>query len=634
MLGNRDAMTAAELSVDVAATGAVAAAEPSAARADDHQPAGDEPGVSDRDRRAQRLALVLALLPFAVSAGALVVAVGGSYVSVSDHALTEMHVRDIGRHEVLVGLYSRADWSHPGPILFYVLAPFYWLTGGLAIGMNLGALAINGASVAGMGLIARRRGGTPLMLLTLLACTLLLRTLGAEFAHDPWNAFVTVLPFGLMIFLAWSMWCGEAWALPVGAAVATFLAQTHVGFVALAVPLLAWGAAGLGLGAWRRRRGEEGRAAVRRTVRAAVVAAIVLLVAWLPPLVEVVLHAPGNLPSIYRWFRAGDEGVHTLGEGWRVMSAQFGMPPEWLTTKRTFAPLTGQSPYVVDAPVPWLLLVAGLAAVVLWRRRETRDARSFLLTLAFSLALGVASVARTVGPAFDYRLRWSFVPAMLAIVAVGWAGWAVVAGRWRHAEARLLVPLTLGALAIASAVNVYTAATAGTPQEGDSAAIRSLTPQVVDGLPETDGKVMVTDVLHSGAWQARALVLELERRGIDVGVPADRAELFGQHRVVEDDEVGTVLVVAVDHLVDKTAAQPGLRPIAEWSSVPEDELRELLAERERVGADATAMRIGLDEAARVFARIDDRLGHTGSVSYHVVVFVDENVADAGRSARP
>jgi hypothetical protein len=88
MLGNRDAMTAAELSVDVAATGAVAAAEPSAARADDHQPAGDEPGVSDRDRRAQRLALVLALLPFAVSAGALVVAVGGSYVSVSDHALT------------------------------------------------------------------------------------------------------------------------------------------------------------------------------------------------------------------------------------------------------------------------------------------------------------------------------------------------------------------------------------------------------------------------------------------------------------------------------------------------------------------------------------------------------------------
>ncbi|HET6949830.1 MAG TPA: hypothetical protein VFI47_05630, partial [Acidimicrobiales bacterium] len=221
---------------------AVAAAPPTVDR--------PTPAVGD-DRRARLLALALALLPFAVSAVALVLAVGGRYVPSSDHAMTEMQIRDVGRHDVLVGLYSRADWNHPGPMIFYLLAPFYWLTGGLAIGMNLGALAINGGSVAGMGLIARRRGGTPLMLLTLLGCTLLLRTLGAEFAHDPWNCFITTLPFGLMIFLAWSMWCGEAWALPVGAVVATFLTQTHIGFVVLALPLLAWGGLGLAVSAWR-----------------------------------------------------------------------------------------------------------------------------------------------------------------------------------------------------------------------------------------------------------------------------------------------------------------------------------------------------------------------------------------------
>jgi hypothetical protein len=100
---------------------------------------------------------VTAVLPFVVSAVALVVDVGSSYVPGSDHALSEMLVRDVGRHPVLFGLYSREDWSHPGPLLYYLLAPFYWVTGGSSIGLALGALAINGASVVGMGLIARRR---------------------------------------------------------------------------------------------------------------------------------------------------------------------------------------------------------------------------------------------------------------------------------------------------------------------------------------------------------------------------------------------------------------------------------------------------------------------------------------------
>ena len=64
-----------------------------------------------------------------------------------------------------------------------------------------------------------------------------------------WNPSITILPFVLVVLLAWSMSCGEAWALPVGAGVATFLVQTHVsyGFITAAVV-----AAGL------RRRGDHG----------------------------------------------------------------------------------------------------------------------------------------------------------------------------------------------------------------------------------------------------------------------------------------------------------------------------------------------------------------------------------------
>jgi hypothetical protein len=80
--------------------------------------------------------LGLAVLPLLVSAVALVL-VGSEFRPIGDYALTEMHVRDVGRHEVLVGLFSRAGWAHPGPMLFYMMAPFYWLTGRASIGMNL-----------------------------------------------------------------------------------------------------------------------------------------------------------------------------------------------------------------------------------------------------------------------------------------------------------------------------------------------------------------------------------------------------------------------------------------------------------------------------------------------------------------
>jgi hypothetical protein len=73
----------------------------------------DAPSRAHESRAVTRFALALALLPFAVAAVVLIFVVRNSYLPMSDHALTEMHVRDIGYHSVLTGLYSRDDWSHP-----------------------------------------------------------------------------------------------------------------------------------------------------------------------------------------------------------------------------------------------------------------------------------------------------------------------------------------------------------------------------------------------------------------------------------------------------------------------------------------------------------------------------------------
>ena len=135
--------------------------------------------------RTEWIALGLVLLPLVVSAGILIFRVGNDYHPVSDWALTEIRTRDVGHHPVLIGLYSRDGWSHPGPMSFYLLAIPYRLTGGASIGLWLGALLINGVAIVGMAVVARRRGGVALMMCVLLGSSLLLRTLGADCCARP-----------------------------------------------------------------------------------------------------------------------------------------------------------------------------------------------------------------------------------------------------------------------------------------------------------------------------------------------------------------------------------------------------------------------------------------------------------------
>jgi hypothetical protein len=593
------------------------------------------------DRAIGRLALGLTLVPVVVGVLALIFAVGNQYHPSSDHALIEMQTRSVGRNDVLVGLFSRDTWNHPGPAQFYVLAPFYWLTGGMSVGISIGALVVNGASVAGMALVARRLGGTPLLLVTLLANALLMRSLSGEFLQDPWNCFMTTLPFGLLVFLSWAMWRGEMWAFPVGAGVFTFLAQAHVGFIALASPLLAWGAVGLVASVVTSQRTEpaEGTRWLtwRALVRTGVIGSVVLVVGWLPVAIDTLRNSPSNTREVVDYFRHPDESAHTLVDGWRVVVGQFGGAPEWLTYKHapTYA---GQSPFIASDVIPWMLLLLAGAGIVLWRRRVAGSV-ALLATIAVAFVVGVVAVSRTIGPAFDYRLRWTYIPAMVAMVVIGWAGWTLVAARWPRAGARVLTPVALAALAVLGGINSYTAATAGTPQNDDSASVASLTDQVLDHLAGDEGAVLVNDQLHSGAWHARGLVLQLEREGYEVGVHESLANEYGRHRVLPepdaDDDPVIVLHVSRDQYLPNVAARPGMRPIAEWYARPEAEVEELLALSAAIDEDIETGRISSDEGMRQQLEVNAELTNGGkSTAYHVVVFVEERSVAAPPAAAP
>jgi hypothetical protein len=572
---------------------------------------------SEADRRMLWFALGVALLPLLVSAIALIVDVGNSYLPAGDLAMTEMHVRDVGHHEVLVGLWSRWDWNHPGPALFYLLAPFYWLTGGASIGMSLGALVINGAAIAGMVLIARRRGGTPLMLCTLLGCLLLMRTVGGEFLHDPWNLYITVFPYALLLFLAWSMACGDLWAVPLAAGVVTFLVQTHVGFLPLVAPVLLWSGAAL---LWR---GDRER--VARLVRPGLITAGVLVLLWLPPLVDVIRHSPSNLTRIFDYFQDPNEPTNPLVEGWQVISGQFAWWPEWLTYKRAANPITGE-PQVIDSPrLPWLLLLVAVAVVALWRRGRG-DGRKLAVTLGLTLALSVVAVAQTIGPAFDYRLRWTWVPPMLAFVVVAWAGWRAAADRSREVERRALVPVAVGGLLVLTALNAASAARAGVPHQPDAEVVAALTAPALDAVDGNAGQVVVAEYDNSfaGPWYSRSLVLQLERHGLDARVPPDHGVYFSRSRVEDDGPVQLRLVIATDDQVDAAGDEPGLRLLTQWSAIPEEDRASIADELDELGTDWQAGRLSDDDYwAQAQPLREELIGEGGTTAHVVAVFVDE-----------
>lgn len=474
-----------------------------------------------------------------MSAVALVVDVGTSYRAWGDQALIELQTRDVGQHPVLVGLYSRDGWNHPGPALFYLLALPYQLSGSNSIGLHLGALVINGAAITGMAVIARRRGGTPLLLVTLLASAVLVRTLGPDFLHDPWVPSVTVLPFGLLVLLAWEATAGKAWALPVGAGVASFCVQTHAGFALPAVPLLLGSAAWLVVGAWRSRR-----PAPRDLRRAGIVAIVVLAVMWLPPLVDQVTGSPGNLTEVAEYFNDPDpeQRRHGFGDGLRVVADQFTLSPEWLTGADRANPFTGEPGAIRSTPVPVLLVPFALAIAVAVRRRWP-DAALLAGTVTVALGLGVLSITRVIGNLFVYRLRWTWVLAALAMVVVAWVVVRLVTGWRRRAWDRWAAPAVVVVLVSLTVASTVAAARAGSPYPHESAALPPVVDAVEEALPDRDGHVIVRSDTFSGNLYAVTLVLLLERRGLPVRVEEEDEKALGRHRVHDEGPVRATLVV-------------------------------------------------------------------------------------------
>ncbi len=516
-------------------------------------------------RWALPAAIGTALVPFVASAISLVTRVGGDYHPSADQALIELQIRDIGHHAVLLGPYSRFGWFHPGPILYYLLWLPYRLTGSSSLSLCFAALTLNAAAVVGIAFVARRRGGLPLVLLTLFLTGLLTSSLGAQFLRDVWNPNITVLPFVLLVLLAWSMSCGDAWALPVAAALGTFLVQTHVsyGFVTLAA--LGAGLVGAAVTVWRRRDHEHHAERVRAWTRMTSVTALVLLLLWFPVVLQQLTTDPGNLGTLLEFFR-DHHREHGFGDSWHVLASELSIWPDWIRgsiVRNVYSgavDLSGGTPIAVGAVA--LVVAAGAT----WRR--AKDAFRLDVIVAAAMVAGFVSVSRIVGEIFPYLVIWTWALGMLAWVAIGWS-----AVRWwqerpsrdeerDHKVARIALALVATGLVVVSVVGTVDAARAGNLDATGSAWVEGLTHEVRAELPPGEGVVEIRAIGGAGSlWLGAGVADLLEHEGVETRVAPDLEFAYGPDRAVGDADVRLVVLPVED--ADLTAARklPGFHEV-------------------------------------------------------------------------
>jgi hypothetical protein len=161
--------------------------------------------------------LALTLLSILLFLGLLLLARGAAPTwPVTDGAMAELYTIHAAHGAQLLGAYSQYGWNHPGPLLFYVLAPVYVLSGHSATGLNAGALAVNLASVATIvwALAGRKH---ELLCVAEVTCGLLLLYVMRVPAllTSAWNLHPPVLAFAALLTLSAGVLAGELRLLPL-----------------------------------------------------------------------------------------------------------------------------------------------------------------------------------------------------------------------------------------------------------------------------------------------------------------------------------------------------------------------------------------------------------------------------------
>ena len=96
------------------------------------------------------LALVVIGLMVAPAVAAFVSLAGRAWWPTDDFAIIDLRVRDVfTMNTPSTGLYSRPGWNHPGPLMFWGIAPLSWLSGDATWATRVGGAILQALALSG-----------------------------------------------------------------------------------------------------------------------------------------------------------------------------------------------------------------------------------------------------------------------------------------------------------------------------------------------------------------------------------------------------------------------------------------------------------------------------------------------------
>jgi len=539
-------------------------------------PAG-APSEPRGDRRWLAAAALFALvgLPFIVAAVTLR---RPQWYPVLDLAMTELRLRDVGtQHTPLIGLPGRIgpslmeQGSHPGPLSFYLLTPFYRAFGSSSWAMQAGTIVLDLAALgAGLG-IAARRGGTRLVVAV--GCILALLSLGYGLTAltQPWNPYLPLLWWVVFLLAVWSVLCDDVAMLPVAVAAGSLCAQTHVPYLGLAVGV---GSIAVLAAARAWLRAAPGSDERRRVARWGATALLVGGVLWIPPLLDQAINDPGNLRALQDHLVTPSGSDEPVGVERGVELALRHLDVAGLVGEaRADGTLVDASAHTDGSLVPGLVLLAvWLAAALVARRLGPPALVRLHLVVAAGLVFGVVSISRILGKEWYYLMLWAWGVTALLVLSIGWTA-AVVIGRL-HQRGRPGAAWALGGVVAATVLAVIVAVTAAVtldpPESHLSSTLGRIVSPTAAALERGDGAATGEDGRYQVAWddayyfgsQGYGLVSELERAGFDAGLSETFHVPITDHRVIETRDATATVHLATGRYVEAWRAVPDAVEVA------------------------------------------------------------------------
>jgi hypothetical protein len=487
---------------------------------------------------------------------------------VGDEAMLEIYTMHASHGIWAHGPYSQFAWNHPGPLYFYLLAPFYLLSGEKTIALHVGAFAINLVSLLAI-VVVLIRYATPAV-----TCAGVLGIGVYLFRLEPlissyWNPHIVVLPVAAFLVVCAALAAGHVALLPAVAVLGSFLAQTHVSLVPYVVAL----AGGALLSAVVHTASSEHEAtsaaaaagAHRRSLGVWIsVFACCLLLLWLIPIADELGHHPGNLTRLLRFFGepADSQPLRRAFSVWAdTVCAVFRAHLDIPVGARLKLGEIGVAR--VGAVAQVLLLLAAW-----WdarRRRERFDAALCAVGVLAS-AIAVWSITRIRTLIGDYMVFW--------VSVIGAVNFAVIAGvgLTRLVSVRLRDPLRWAAVA-ASALVVMTYVYLGVNQLGrtrryegrppreSAQTVKVVSDAIIDDLRRHDVQRPLFR-FSTPAWgEAAGVLLQLYKRGVAPAVEQKFVNLFGEP-LAPDGHADRVYVFADASLHAALTQRPGDEVVA------------------------------------------------------------------------